>query len=110
MAHERNLVVLDGGVDDRGGVGAGGALEVFEHDDGSFLARCELEGGGVLEVRARAGGTGDVLRVRDGGNGEEGSGKHSRSDEGEAEGAKDHRCKTHKVYECYFSGKLRRGK
>jgi hypothetical protein len=109
MAHEWNFVVLDGGMDDGSGVGACGALEVFELDDGGFLAGRELEGGGVLEVRAGAGGTGDVLRVRGGGDGEEGSGKRNRSDGGEAESAKDHRCKTHKGYERYFRRKLRAG-
>ena len=34
VADERDLVLFDGGVDDREGVGAGGALEVLELVDG----------------------------------------------------------------------------
>jgi hypothetical protein len=109
VAEEGDFVVLDGGVDDGCGVGAGGALEVFELDDGGFLAGRELEGRGVLEVSAGAGGTGDVLGVSGGGEREEGGGEHCGNDGGEAESAKDHRCKTHKGYERYFRRKLRAG-
>ena len=44
VADEGNLVVLDGGVDDGIGVGAGGALEVFELVDG------DLGSGGGLSM------------------------------------------------------------
>ena len=47
VADERNLVLLDGRVDDGKGVGAGGALEVFELVDGDGNAGRGAEHGGV---------------------------------------------------------------
>ncbi len=47
MADEGNLVLLDGRVDDGEGVGAGGALEVFELIDGDRDSGRGAEHGGV---------------------------------------------------------------
>jgi hypothetical protein len=44
---ERDLVLLDGGMDDREGVGAGGTLEVFELIDGDRDSGRGAEHGGV---------------------------------------------------------------
>ena len=58
VAHEGDLVVLDGGVDDGKGVGAGGALEIFELVDGDPGAGGRLDGRGVFEGVTLAGGNG----------------------------------------------------
>ena len=49
VTDEGNLVVFDGGMDDGEGMGAGGALEVFELVDGDFGAGGRLDHGGVAE-------------------------------------------------------------
>ena len=62
VADQGDLVVLDGGVDDGEGVGAGGALEVFELVDGDLGSGGGLDHGGVFEGGAGVWGRG-VLGV-----------------------------------------------
>jgi hypothetical protein len=62
VADERNFVLVDGRVDDREGVGTGGALEVFELVDGDLGSGGRLDHGGVFEGGAgvwRGGGLGE---------------------------------------------------
>jgi hypothetical protein len=50
VADEGNFVLLDGRMDDGEGVGAGGALEVFELEDGDTRSGGSAQHGGVFEA------------------------------------------------------------
>jgi len=103
VADERDLVVLDRGVDDGEGAGAGGAFEVFELVDGDLGAGWRLDEGGVLEGVALACGH-SLLSCS--GQGEEESG----SDKEQAGGGRLHRYGTHRDTICILAdGRCGRG-
>jgi len=86
VADEGDFVLLDGGVNDREGAGAGGTLEIFKLIDGDLRAGWRLDGRGVLEGVALAGGNGDLS----------GGGEREEKDGSGYEGGV-HRCQTHRV-------------
>ena len=75
VADQGNLVLFDGLVDDGEGVGAGGALEVFELVDGDGNAGRRAEHGGV-PIAAPVRGRGRWGKAEKQGNGGEGDAVH----------------------------------
>jgi len=95
VTDQGELVLVDGRVDDGEGVGAGGALEIFEIVDGDARARGGAEHRGVFERRW------GLSEGRDAGwKGEE---------QGGGEGDAIHCYKTHRLSFCILSEWVARG-